>query len=385
MVRMWEKFKDVSSIGIADISATGISAIFWFYVASMLGPETYGHITYALSIAGLASTISLLGASNTLTVYTSKKIPIQPTLYVITLSAGIISSIIVFFIFFDIGTSLLILGYIIFGLVIAEILGRKLYKEYAKYVLIQRILMVSLAIGFYYIIGENGILIGISSSFAPYIFGIVKGFRKNKIEFKLVKERIGFITNSYLQTLSGILSGSLDKLIIGPLFGFALLGNYSLSLQFLSLLTLIPIAVGKYLMPNDASGNENKKLKKMVILFSIVLAILGFTIGPIVITSVFPKFTEAEEVIRIVSISVIPSTIAMTYQTKFLGKEKSRLVLISSSIWTGTQIIGILILGNYFGVNGIAFSLVLGTTASAIYSFFANKTILNKSDKLEKD
>lgn len=385
MVKIWGKFKDVSSISIADISASGISAVFWFYVASILGPETYGHITYAISIAGLASTISLLGASNTLTVYTAKKIPIQPALYLITLSAGTISSIIVFLIFFDIGTSLLILGYIIFGLVIAEILGHKLYKEYAKYVLTQRILMVALAIGFYYIIGENGILIGISSSFAPYVFGIVKGFRKNKIEFKLVKERVGFITNSYLQTLSGILSGSLDKLIIGPIFGFALLGNYSLGLQFLALLTLIPIAIGKYLVPNDASGNENKKIKKIVILFSVFLAILGFTIGPIVITSIFPKFTDAEEIIRIVSISVIPSTISMTYQTKFLGREKSRLVLISSAIWTGTQIIGILILGNYYGVNGIAFSLVLGTSAAAIYSFFANKTILNEPDKLKKD
>jgi O-antigen/teichoic acid export membrane protein len=385
MIKIWGKFKDLSSISIADISASGISAVFWFYIASILGPETYGHITYALSIAGLASTISLLGASNTLTVYTAKKIPIQPALYIITLSAGTISSIIVFLIFFDIGTSLLILGYIIFGLVIAEILGHKLYKEYAKYVLIQRILMVSLSIGLYHIIGENGILIGISSSFIPYIIGIVKGFRRNKIEFKLVKERIGFITNSYLQTLSGILSGSLDKLIIGPIFGFALLGNYSLGLQFLALLTLIPIAVSKYLVPNDASGNENKKIKKITILFSIVLAILGFTVGPLVMTSIFPKFIEAEEVIQIVSISVVPSTISMTYQTKFLGREKSRLVLISSSIWTGTQIVGILVLGNYFGINGIAFSLVLGTTAAAIYSFFADKTIVDDSDLLKKD
>ena len=385
MARIWEKIKDVSSIGIADITATGISAIFWFYIALILGPETYGQITYALSIAALASTISLLGASNTLTVYTAKKIPIQPALYIITLSAGVVSSMVVFFIFFDLGISLLILGYVIFGLVIAEILGHKLYRQYAKYVLTQRALMVMLGIGLYHIVGESGIIVGISISFSPYIYGIVKGFRKNKVDFVLVKERLGFITNSYLQTLSGILSGSLDKLIIGPLFGFALLGNYSLGLQFLALLIIIPAAVERYLIPNDASGNENKKLKKIVILFSIVLAILGFTIGPIVVTSVFPKFIEAEDIIRIVSISIIPSTISMTYQTKFLGREKSRLVFISSAVWTGTQIIGILVLGHYFGVNGIAFSLVLGTTAAAIYSFLADKMILNKSDESKKD
>lgn len=379
MARIWEKFKDVSSIGVADITASGISAAFWFYVASMLGPETYGHITYALSIAGLASTISLLGASNTLTIYTAKKIPIQPALYIITLSAGVISSIVVFLIFFDLGISLLILGYIIFGLIIAEILGHKLYKEYAKYVLTQRILMVILGIGLYYIIGESGIIIGISISFIPYIYGIVKGFRKNKVNFVLVKERIGFITNSYLQTLSGVLSGSLDKLIIGPLFGFALLGNYSLGLQFLSLLNLIPIAVAKYLMPNDATGNENIKLKKILVLFATGVAVLGFTIGPYVISSIFPKFIEAEEILQIVSISVIPSTVAMVYQTKFLGREKSRLVLISSILWTGVQIVGIVVLGNIYGVNGIALSLLLAATASAIYCIFADKLLLERN------
>jgi len=375
----FDKFKDVSSIGITDITVSGISAAFWFYVASMLGPETYGYITYALSIAGLASTISLLGASNTLTIYTAKKIPIQPALYIITLTAGLISSIVVFLIFFDLGISFLILGYIIFGLVIAEILGRKLYKEYAKYVLTQRILMVILGIGIYYIIGENGIIIGISISFTPYIYGIVKGFRKNKIDFVLVKERIGFITNSYLQTLSGVLSGSLDKLIIGPLFGFALLGNYSLGLQFLSLLTLIPIAVSKYLMPNDATGNENIKLKKILVLFAVGIAVLGFTVGPHVITSIFPKFVEAEEILQIVSISVIPSTITMVYQTKFLGREKSRLVLISSVLWTGVQIVGIVVLGNIYGVNGIAIALVLAATVSAIYCIFADKLLLERN------
>lgn len=373
MGKIWNKSKDISFIGLADVLGAGIAAIFWFYVASVLGPETYGEIAYFISIAGLVSTFSLLGASNTITVYTAKNIPLQTALYILTISAGVISSIIVFLIFYNIGASFLVLGYIIFGLVIAEILGRKLYKTYAKFVLTQRILMVGLAIGLYQVIGESGILIGISASFSPYIIGIIRGFIKTPINFSLIKERAGFLANSYLQTLSGTLGGSLDKIIIAPLFGFGLLGNYSLGLQFLTLITLLPTAVGKYLIPQDSSGIENKKIKKIIILFSVGLAVLGFTLGPLVVSSVFPKFIEAEEVIRIVSISVIPSTVAMTYQSKFLGREKSRQVLISSGIWTGTQIIGIIILGQIYGVNGIAASLVIGATASAIYAIIADK------------
>jgi O-antigen/teichoic acid export membrane protein len=379
LTRFTNKLKDLSIVGITDISSAGISALFWFYVASGLGPETYGKITYFLSIAGLASTISLLGAANTLTVYTAKKVPLQTAIYVLTLSASTISSIVVFLIFFDVGTSFLILGYTVFGLVIAEILGRKIYKTYAKFILTQKALMVSLTIGLYYLIGESGILIGIAASFSPYVVNIIQGFKKYPINFLLVKERAEFLVNSYLQTLTGVFSGSLDKIIIAPFFGFALLGNYSLGLQFLTLLSLLPTAVGKYLIPENASGFENKKLKKYIILFSIGLAILGFTVGPLVISSIFPKFIQAEEIIRIVSISVIPNTIVMIYYAKFLGREKSRLVLISSIIWICVQISGIIILGSIYGVNGIATAYVLASTASAIHYVLTEKLLIRRN------
>ena len=69
----------------------------------------------------------------------------------------------------------------------------------------------------------------------------------------------------------------------------------------------------------------------------------------------------------------------MVYQTKFLGREKSRLVLISSVLWTGVQIVGIVVLGNIYGVNGIALSLLLAATASAIYCIFADKLLLERN------
>jgi len=378
MTEFTNKLKDLSIVGIADISSAGISALFWFYLASLLGPEDYGELAYFLSIAGLASTISLLGASNTLIVYTAKKIPLQTALYVLTLLAGTVSSIVVFLVFFNIGTSLLILGYIIFGLVTAEILGRSLFKAYAKFVLTQKVLMITLAIGLYYVIGENGVLLGIAISFSPYIINIIQGFRKISINFLLLKERSGFLVNSYLQTLTGVFGSSIDKIIIAPLFGFALLGNYSLGLQFLSLMLLIPVAVEKYLVPQESKGFENKKLKKLIILFSLGLAVLGFTIGPWAISSIFPKFIEVDEIIRILSISIIPSTITAIYQVKFLGREKSRLVLISSSVRLIAQIIGIIILGNIYGVNGIAASLILASIASTIYCVFADRSLVEK-------
>lgn len=367
MDRFSNKLRDLTSIGIADISSKGISAFFWFYVASIIGPETYGEITYFLSIATIASTISLLGSANTLIVYTAKNVKIQPALYVLTLVSGSVASVVVFLIFYNIGTSFLILGYVIFGLVTSELLGHKLYNSYSKLVITQKILMVSLAIGLNYLVGSEGIIPGMAISFAPYITSIIRGFKKSKIQFTLIKERFNFLINSYIQTLSGALSGSVDKLVIAPLFGFAILGNYSLGLQFLALLQLIPQVVGKYAIPQYSSGNENRKLKKIIILFSVGLAATGFMIGPSVMSWIFPRFTEVEEVIRIVSLSIIPVTIVIIYESKFFGTEKSRNILINSIIWTGTQILGIIVLGVSYGINGITASLLLGASASAVY------------------
>ena len=377
------KFTDLSSIGLADISAKGISAVFWFYVAAILGPSGYGEITYLLSIAMIASTIALLGAGNTLIVYTAKNVKIQSTLYVLTLISGSITSIVVFFIFYDVGTSFLILGYVIFGLISSELLGYKLYKNYSKYIITQRVLMVTLGIGFLYFFGQDAILIGIALSFSPYIINIVRGFKKTKINFKLVKERFNFLINSYLHTIVATLNGSIDKLIIAPLFGFILLGNYSLGLQFLSLLHIIPMVVFRYTMPQDSSGIENRKLKRITILTSVGIAILGITVGPPVITYIFPEFGETEGIIRIVSLSIIPFTIVLMYQSKFLGQEKSSRLLFSSSIWVVTQILGIIILGSIYGINGIASAVVLGATASAIYVVIADELNKTKSKNQE--
>lgn len=382
MVKISEKLKDLSTIGIVDISATGISAVFWLYIASTLGPHNYGEISYFIAIAQLASGIALLGASNSLIVLTAKNVKIQSTLYFITIITGTISSIVVFLFFYNIGTSFLILGYVIFSLTTAELLGRKLFKSYAKFVISQRVLMVIFSLGFFYLLGNDGIIIGLAASFVPYIISIVREFRNSKINFLLIKDRFGFLMNNYFERLSTITTTSLDKIVIAPLFGYAILGNYSLGMQFLMLILIIPQIVGKYIVPLDSIGIENKGLKKSIIIISIALGLLGFFLGPIIMTSVFPKFSDADEIIRILSLAVIPFTISLTYNSKFLGQEKSKFVAIGSLILVITQIAGIVILGRLFDIVGISIAIVLGYCFTVIYLVFINRLDSKKSTVL---
>lgn len=373
MVKIVKMIKDLSLIGSIDITAAVISGVFWFYVASLLGPADYGQISFIVAIAQTASVVSLLGASHVLIVYTAKNIRIHSALSALTLMVGTVASIILFLIYYNTEMSFLILGYIIFSLVTSTLLGQKLFGEYAKFVLIQRILMATLGIGLYFIIGNNGVIIGLALSFSPYVINIITGFRKYECNFYLIKQRFNFIINSYFESLASILSSTLDKLIIASLFGFTLLGNYSLAIQFFLLLLIIPQIVWKYILPYDSVGVENKKLKQILVLVSVVLAIVSFTVFPSFIELLFPQYSETIDVTKIISVAIIPATVFLIYHSKFLGMEKSKYIFISSAILTAVQILGIIILGNLYQIQGMAMAIVLAYTCSAVYMIFQDK------------
>ena len=361
-------FKGLGIIGGASGITNVIGAIFWFLMASLLGTENYGEISYLIAIGIIASRISLIGATNSLLVFIPKGINIQIPIYIISITSSILTSIIVFFVFLNNpSVSLYIVGFVIFTLITSEALGRKSYSGYAKYIISQKLLLVCLSTSLFFIIGFEGVIYGIAISFFPYVIKIITDVRNKEIDFSALKSKKGFIMNNYLLDLTNAFNGSLDKIIIAPLLGFALLGNYQLGVQFLSILAIIPAMVFQYTLPMDASGNSNKTLKKLLIIYSIFITIITILLAPIIVPLLFPDFSEAVEIIQIISISVIPSTITITLISKYLGNAQSKIVLIGSGIFLGVQIPSILVLGNQFGVNGAAIAIILGHSAQAIY------------------
>jgi len=379
------RLKDLASIGIANIAASAISAIFWLYMATLLGTENYGQISYFLAIAGIVSVVSLLGSGNTLTVYIAKEIRLQATVFFIALISSGVAALILFFFLYDTGVSLFIFGYAIFGLASSEILGKKLYTDYAKYLITQRALMAGLSIGLYFLLGVEGVILGMALAFLPYAFRIYRGFQESRIDFSLLRPRFGFMMNSYILDLSRAFNGQLDKIIIAPMLGFTILGNYHLSLQILSLLSIVPSIVYQYTLPRDASGLSNKLLKKAAILVAIILAMLGMFLGPIVLPIFFPEFTDAADIIRIVSLAVIPITINLMYISEFLGNEKSKIVLIGSGIYLLVLVLGIIILGDLFSVIGIATALVLAAASESVYLIAVSRFVKGGNQKPAKD
>jgi O-antigen/teichoic acid export membrane protein len=365
------KLHDLSHIGVADIGGSAIAAAFWFFIASFVGAENYGHISYFLAIGGVVSTISLVGASNMIYVHVPKGVRIQPPVFLISIIFVLIASVILYFIFFRFELSILTIGYVIFNLAISELLGLKLYRNYLRYVITQKILMVISGIGLYYLLGPDGVILGVGMSYFPYLTRIINLFRKEKPNFSLLRERMGFLMNSYILDLSNVFIGSIDKIIVAPLFGFLILGNYQLGIQFLSVLYIIPNIFYKFLITQQASGISTAKLTKFVIAAAVILTLIGMFVVPLALPVFFPKFTETITVLPIVSLAVIPNSVNLIFVSKFLAFEKIRFVLYGSMIFLAAQIIGIIVLGSLYGITGIATSLVLSETIQMIYYFIA--------------
>ena len=357
--------KNISTLATSTISGNAISALFWLYLAGLLGQENYGELGYLIAIAGIASNIALIGGEWVMTVYTAKGKNIQSVLYLISLISSGISAIILYGIFQNAGLSVFVIGFVIFNLTVSEIQGRKLYKEYAKFYVLQKLFFVLISLSLFQFIGAEGILLGYGLSFLPFFKRMYTSLKTKDYDFKFLKEKSGFVANNYSLDLAGAIKGQIDKLMIAPIFGFALLGNYYLGLQVISVLGILPGVIFTYILPQDASGKSTGKLKIFTILGSVVLAILGIFVAPILIPMIFPEYIDSLSLIPILSISLIPSTITSMYTSKFLGDEKSSYVLIGYIISGISLVLGILILGEIFQVSGIAMAYVLASTTQA--------------------
>ena len=365
--------KDLMSIGFANIFGSGISAIFWFYLATLINPEEYGQIHYFLGIAAMGQLFSLIATPNAITVYVAKNIKIHSTLFFISILAGILSSVVIFFLFFRFDASILVLGYIIFELVNGFLLGKKLFSTYSKFFISQKILTVILGLGFYTLFGFEGIIYGLVLSYVPYIWILIKEFSTTKLNFSLLQTRKGFIINNYGMNISGAVGGQIDKIIIAPLLGFELLGNYSLAMQFLIIMMLLPTIIFKYLLIQDSSGKNTGNLKQISFIISIGLASFGIIILPMLIPFLFPQFIETTIAIQILSIAIIPATVGTFYESKLLSLEKGKFPIISKSLGIVIVIFGFLTLGPIFGIIGLSITIVASSIIQTIFIIIATK------------
>lgn len=347
----------LSALGIADLGSALIGGVFWLVIATLIEPEEYGEINYLLSIVGISFSICLIGIRETIIVYTTKKNPITSTIFVVTGISSLVGFVALSGIFSRIDISFLLIGFIINELCLGYVLGLRLYKKYSIYVLIQKILSFVLGIIFVIIFGYEGLIIALALSYVHFIIIYIKVIRLEKIKFSLLKESKFFLEN-YMMNISSTFRSHLDKIILLPIVGYTIIGNYALALQVFAIMMTFPRLVFKYILPEDTEGNENSNLKIVTIIFGVVISLLVYFLSPIIIPVLFPKFLEVVEIIQIIGFAAIPSSINQIQTSKLLSKEKSRIVFISRLLGAVTMISLLLILVPIMKEIGIAIAFL---------------------------
>ena len=383
-----QKIKNMGIIGIGDLVGSALGAIFWFYLASQIEPEEYGEIQWVIGIASAISYIALFGSQNTIIVFAAKNLKIQSTLYFISLISSLVLSTIVILLFpsfYQIDVGLILFAYVINTLAIGDLLGRKLYSSYAKYILLQKGLTVILGISFFSLFGYESIIFALALSYLFYLKQIIQNFREMKINLSLIRPRFGFILNNYFLLLATGFHGQIDKILIAPILGFAVLGNFSLGMQFIGIMWIFSGVVFKYLLAQDASGADNKQIKIYSVIGSSGIAIIGIITLPILIPIFFPKFIIVTDAIQIMCLHIIPASLAVIFESKLLGQLKSKYVLLGRLIGLLVMIGGMILLGTLYDIIGIAISLVLSSIVICLIFFFGTRRLAeNKAPNYTK-
>ena len=257
-------FRGLAIIGSADLIGNSISAVFWLVIASLLLVEEYGEISYFIAIASLGI-CCVVGSPETLMVFSTKHQKIIPTLLLLTLIFAVAASLIAFIIIQSFEIIFLLFSFIVLEVSITLLLGKKLYAKYSKFLLTQKILQFAIGIGLSFSLGVNGVLIGIALANFTLIPIFYKELRYYKIDLSLLKPKKEFIINTHMIYLISVLRRDIDKIIVVPILGFTVLGNFALTLQFFAIMMIISSISYKYLLPKDVSGEKNVKLKIFLI------------------------------------------------------------------------------------------------------------------------
>lgn len=379
---VWKKILDkfynlrgIGFIGFTDIISSGITSIFWLYIASVLDPSEYGEISFLISLAAISSVFSLIGTQNTIIVLTSKKLSGVKTLHIFSIIGSLIGTIVLLLLFERIDIGLLGIGYVLSTLSIGGLLGTKNFSGYTKYQLMQKILTVLFGLVTIIYFDYQGLIIALALSYIPFIFQIYHTMKDDVSDLKLLKNKFSFISSNYFIVVSDQIGKQFDKIIIMPLLGATVLGNYSLSLQILGILTVFSTIVFKYILPHDSTNTPTDDIKKGIIIISIIITVSGFLLTPILIPAAFPKYVESVDSIQIITLTVLPVGFYMIFASKLYSNEKSIYLLYGHILASVILLGGIFGLGNSYGIIGVSIAYVLSHISNVLFLLFVIKRI----------
>lgn len=361
-------------VSLGNFSSAVLGALFWLVLAWILRVDQYGEVNYCIALASVAASLSLFGLNTTATVYLAQGD--EEVLWEAYSAASVLSlSAAVAVAFFNPFSSLILLSSVSSGMSYAEILGRRMYREYGAVCVLNRVTQIAVSIPLYFAFGLNGILAGYVLGPLAVSYRFFRALKRFRLKAARLREALKFTLHNYGLNLTSTLSGYLDKIVIGSILGFEVLGLYQLGYQFLMFLSIIPGSLYTYMLPEESSGGSSGRVELLGLTSSIAVGALFFGVTPWLIQVFFQRFQEATTPVRVMCLAVIPATLASMCNAKLLGKRKSKPVLLGSLMYLSCLMAGFATLGPTLKELGLSISVVEAQTASAIYLWRSLKTL----------
>jgi len=357
--------KNFSFLGIGRIVTIVLQAFFYLLLAAFLDPEIYGELSVIVALAGTFSVISSFGLNLSLQVYQAKKnsnVSAQiTTLFLISTS---IASLILLFI--DPIAALLCICLSFFSLNQYRLLGLKKYKKFMIFSILKSGTFFIIPISLYFVFDIYGIVLGMAIS---NFIGSLPVFRNITIKsFFDLKNYYKILINNFGVVASGSLSHTVDKLVIGSLFGFFIVGVYQFNLQVFLALSALPGILGSYLVTEESSGVGHRKLSFYVVLGSILLAVVAIILAPILVPVFFPKYSEGISALQVLVLTIIPISINVIYHSKLIAKESTK-IGFELIVKIGSLLLFIVVLGGSFGLIGLSFAVLLSISCTTLFIY----------------
>ncbi len=407
LVKRGLKTKGFLYVTIGNLINAALGGLFYLLCARALSVTGYGHISYYISLGIFVGSISVLGLFATISTFYPKEqkeeLVTESALltFLIGIGLSVVASIYVFFFppamssinVFNFQISIqplssngmefvfmvpIILGTVFYTISWARALGRRDYRRFFVIFSSVRILEIVLVGVFYFFTAFTGYFLKdvenlLLVAYAAPLFMVSYDYfrelisaRRMTFHFSEIRAKLTFTLHTWGMNLAQASRSVLDKIVVGLFFGLLFLGTYNLAFQFLLIFLVIPQSLLKYLLPEKSSGSVRREIEIIGILATVLITIVGILIAPYFINWLFPSFTDSIPATQVISLAVLPATIASIKSSVLLSEERSKIVLIGYVTALAVDILGIILLGQIFQAVGFAAAFLISQVVLAI-------------------
>ena len=231
-------------------------------------------------------------------------------------------------------------------------------------------------------------------SFFPFLWCLNKNkeFLKVKFDKEIFKQVFLYGYPLVLAAMLSYFTHGYDKVLLERGGDIKTLGYYSVACSMATYINVFANAIKSTFQPDMYKAISQKSVKKVAGVASLVIVSVGAAVLLFIIFCPWlikiltaGRYVQSTEMSRIVSLSVLTSTIYYQVSQFTYGTGHSKLTLINKIIGTAINIALITILIHKYGAIGAAWSTVLGFLVFAVGNivllFIIRKKLFEKNEK----